>query len=279
MCDLRMFTRMVTRCFVALFACSLSTVGCAGCGTSRPEVTAKNECIAGGGKVFVHVLIRANYTRGPLKTSRDLWQFSCSIFDRSCKGVSLALDNLDRGHAITMMDLNTPEGAEVESVVGNVVTLRWGPWRTFTVDFSRGRVSYDESGPTSEGKGEANCTAVGLPESLRPSKPSPSYEREPTPMTPTARPDVVMPVGERVSCFRMNDMQLKSVSMCAFNSEGCKATAKKLGIRAECRPADSMACASSINGLACFGDMTTCMLKSDAADQCMEVRYTELIGP
>jgi hypothetical protein len=101
------------------------------------------------GKVAGQAPTRAKY--------RDLWSLVCSVSKRSCRAAVLHLEDLERGEAVGPFDLELPTDLTVVASSSQVFTLKWGPWRTITVDLSRSRVEYRLSHPEEEAEGLGSC--------------------------------------------------------------------------------------------------------------------------
>lgn len=129
--------------------------------STPPAVKVPNQCVSSKDSLVIHVLIQTQYQTKDAKQTRssseDLWQIHCDRKTRACQGVSLDVDRLKQTGEITLMSLNSLRGAEIVSSTGSVTVIRWGPLRTFVVDFEKGEVSYLESSTTSEGRGVAKC--------------------------------------------------------------------------------------------------------------------------
>ena len=125
----------------------------------RKQVTAKTLCSRSEEAIIVHAIFDVAYTKisyGPPRTIRQLYSFACRP-DGTCKGQIFDLNNVDDGKPITAMDIGTMEGAEVVSVAGDIAVVRWGPLRTFTIDFERKEVTYVESNDSTYGRATVRC--------------------------------------------------------------------------------------------------------------------------
>jgi hypothetical protein len=163
----------------------------AACGETKApagvRVTSRNECMFSGDlqKLVFQALIPIHYTKGVDEPySRQLYQLECSLKDNECDGVLLLVDVIDRGESIGMLSFGRVIGAEVLSVTGKIITIRWGVFRTFTVDFERSLVTYAESGEGMrgpiEGRGEVKCEASWAAPVLR-RRQGPGAEEAPSP--------------------------------------------------------------------------------------------------
>ena len=134
-------------------------IGCdASAGSKTSALTVKNTCVATDDMLTMHALFDVNYTKatdGPYRSlravgdgledgSRQVFSLACQKDD--CAGVWLRLGNVDKGRPLEALDVVVVDGASVASRTGDVVTIKWGPLRLFTIDFARGVVSYVESG-------------------------------------------------------------------------------------------------------------------------------------
>ncbi len=158
------------RLVIALLAAMLG----AGCSESdKPagpagpaRVMAENYCFRSGDRLSFQALFPVRYTKtaSGRQNSRQLYQFDCSLSGQSCEGLQFKLDNIDDGKPLGMMDLGGAKGAEVVSATGDVIVIKWGVFRTFTVDLSRDQVMYTESGEGAfgpvDGRGEVSCKAA-----------------------------------------------------------------------------------------------------------------------
>jgi len=134
------------------------------CGAIDRMVSAENKCIAVAGRLVVHALLPVHYTKtaSGRTFSRQLYQLDCDS-SGECTGIYLNLDRTDDGGGITMFDLGRVVGAQIVSRTGAMTVIRWGDYRTFIVDMSRGAVTYSESGEglfgPVDGRGEVPCKA------------------------------------------------------------------------------------------------------------------------
>ena len=94
---------------------------------------------------------------GDNKKSREYWYIDCNLLDNKCRGFHISLDNAYNGKGVNLMDANFADDLDVISKSNKLITLKWGSYRTFTVDFELSRVEYRESGPTTEGRGIGKC--------------------------------------------------------------------------------------------------------------------------
>lgn len=135
-------------------------IGCdASAGSKTSALTVKNTCVATDDMLTMHALFDVNYTKatdGPYR-SRQVFSLACQKDD--CAGVWLRLGNVDKGRPLEALDVVVVDGASVASRTGDVVTIKWGPLRLFTIDFARGVVSYVESGDGLYGRAETKCPA------------------------------------------------------------------------------------------------------------------------
>jgi hypothetical protein len=118
-------------------------------------------CLSGDHGLVVHVEVTGSFNIRPPGTPvgrsamRTVWQLHC---ERSgeCSGVRFELgDALESG--LDVQDLGSVVGARVISSSPAVYVIRWGEWRTITLDLAQRKVLYTESGPTTEGRGEGAC--------------------------------------------------------------------------------------------------------------------------
>jgi len=134
---------------------------------SLARIEAVNQCLVTPERVFFHALFPVHYSSGLPEgagDSRQVYQFDCSLADHTCEGVQLNLEGVDQGEGLGMMALGRAEGAMVVSSVGSVTVIRWGIFRSFTVDIAAGTVSFTESGNGMlgpiEGRGVAPCVST-----------------------------------------------------------------------------------------------------------------------
>lgn len=133
-------------------------------------------CAVGdNGDVYVFVVVDTTYSPAaekfaalaPLLTpDRFLWNIQCDSRDGICKAVRIRLNKLNAGKPLDILDVTLISNMSVVSRTGNVLTLTWGPYRTFTLDLAVGQLLYRESGPTTEGRGSGECNpspAAGNP--------------------------------------------------------------------------------------------------------------------
>ncbi len=136
----------------------------------RPNTTlhTAGSCVLTGKMLAVHAIVPTHWTfdEGTAKAlgrksqdGRQLWSFSCNLPDGNCyRAVVVDLEEADRSGDVRWKDVTLPVGMKIVTRTGSVLVLQFGPMRTLTVDIADGKVSYRESGPTTEGRGEARCT-------------------------------------------------------------------------------------------------------------------------
>jgi hypothetical protein len=128
--------------------------------TAVRSIAASNECIVAPSRFAFHALIPVHYSkygdRGA-RDSRQLYTVTCELEQRTCTGALLELDNVDQGKPITFFDFGMVSEAELADRTGDVFTVKWGPYRTFTVDFPQKAVRFVESSHNTEGRGEVAC--------------------------------------------------------------------------------------------------------------------------
>jgi hypothetical protein len=135
-------------------------------GAPGPNVEAVNYCIRSRDRLSFQALIPITYAKIAAgdRESKQLYQFDCSVSNHWCEGLLLRTSGIEQGKPIGAFDLGRAEGAEVISVTGDVIVIKWGIYRTFTVDLAIGRVTYVESGEglagPVEGRGEVACNAT-----------------------------------------------------------------------------------------------------------------------
>jgi hypothetical protein len=132
---------------------------------TAPRFVSRDQCIFDGNRFSFHALIPIHYSKGTDNAdSRQLYQFDCHLESNQCEGLLLRVDKIERGQPIGMFDLSRAQAAEIISATGSVITIKWGIFRTFTVDLERGLVTYSESGKglrgPIEGRGEAKCEVL-----------------------------------------------------------------------------------------------------------------------
>lgn len=134
--------------------------------TGRCAVEVASACIRSDQpqRLLLHVAITAHYTKGAeARDTKTLWQINCDLSDNQCNGVTVDLDKIERGQPLGVFGIGQVEGAEIASAVGSVYVIKWGVYRTFTVDLDRNVVTFVESGEGMrgpiEGRGEASCIA------------------------------------------------------------------------------------------------------------------------
>jgi hypothetical protein len=79
-------------------------------------------------------------------TRRTLWQIHCTA-DDGCVGFQLELDRWDRGETLSMLSSSVILPSAVSKqfhASRSVLTLQYGPWRTFTFGLSDQTVRYSE---------------------------------------------------------------------------------------------------------------------------------------
>lgn len=119
---------------------------------------------------FVAVLasVPTTYTNFPLDwrdeskrgtvTFDQVWWLRCDLGRaKECEGVWL--NGHEHGEPLSWMNVS-PITAELVAHTGAVAVVKFGPYRTFTIDAGRGKITYAESGGPlqSEGRGEADCS-------------------------------------------------------------------------------------------------------------------------
>jgi hypothetical protein len=134
----------------------------------QARIRSKNVCWLQGDRVFFHILFEINYSQtvADRARSRQLFQMDCDQRG-ACSGIHWSLDNADDNKPVTMMDIGRISGAELSGKTGTVVTVQWGPLRTFLIDVGGGSASYVESGEglfsNVEGRADAKCQGQVLP--------------------------------------------------------------------------------------------------------------------
>lgn len=114
----------------------------------------------------MHVAVPTHFRiKKPVAAKREsnetiLWQLTCKLATSTCEGLKLNLTNVVTDGTVDLFDVGTVDDARVIARTASVATVKFGPWRQFTIDFERGAVSYVESGPTTEGRGEAKCATT-----------------------------------------------------------------------------------------------------------------------
>lgn len=129
-------------------------------GVRSTRVEADNECIVTSDRLAFQVLIPIHYSTfgdsGP-RDSRQLYSWTCDLKANTCEGIQLKFDHIDAGKPISFLDLGTASGGTIVDRTGDVFVLKWGGFRTFTVDLSRHRVVYVEASHNTDGRGEVEC--------------------------------------------------------------------------------------------------------------------------
>lgn len=116
-------------------------------------------CLSSKSRIDFQVLLAMDYTKtsmGPTK-SREIYSLRCERESKLCSGIKVDLDRVDEGKPMGFFDLLQVEGAEIVANVGDIFTVQWGPFRTFTVDLGRGAVTLLESNDSTYGRGESPC--------------------------------------------------------------------------------------------------------------------------
>lgn len=151
--------------FYLVLAAVLSTWESASAVASSPIEVAPT-CLVTDGTLLVHAMLMIDFTYDKdtakilgvkRSKSREIWQVECKIRTRECRAVKVSLGKLDQGGQLSIMDITLPSGMTLASSSRNVFTIVWGPWRHLTVDLKTRRISYSESGPTTEGRGSGAC--------------------------------------------------------------------------------------------------------------------------
>lgn len=130
---------------------------------AHPAIAVKNEILVGTTMVGFSVAIPTDekITFNGKTTSehhRVYWYMNCSLTTNECSGVTMDLSGMERGEPLKFVNSPTPvTGAKVLSRTPSVFTVGWGPWTTFTIDKALKRVTYVQSGTTSEGRGFVDC--------------------------------------------------------------------------------------------------------------------------
>lgn len=127
-----------------------------------PHVRSIDWCMVEGDRLSFQALFDIRYTKGtddPL--SRMLYQLDCRLSTGECSGAQLDAKAVESGKPLGMFGLGRMDDAFVVERTGAVTTIKWGVYRTFTVDVAHGSVMYVESGVGMngpiEGRGEAQC--------------------------------------------------------------------------------------------------------------------------
>ncbi|MCB9608326.1 MAG: hypothetical protein H6716_17185 [Polyangiaceae bacterium] len=119
--------------------------------------------------VFVEIPEHTTITNedGSVEDSDDrkVWYWRCDLETGDCHGASLRLGAVDQGKPLSFFDLGDLANARLVSLKGKVVTMEWGPFRTFTFDFATRKVAYVQSataeqslsGRASETRGIGDC--------------------------------------------------------------------------------------------------------------------------
>jgi len=127
------------------------------------RIDVKPFCVVDRGtqKVVVFGVFDFEYTKISFgdPRSRQVYLLECWPDDK-CDGQYLKLDGVDGGEPLDFLDIGTMVGAEVVSRTGSLLVVQWGPYRTFTIDLSAGKVSFAESGENVEGRGEFSCEVM-----------------------------------------------------------------------------------------------------------------------
>jgi hypothetical protein len=139
------------------------------CAHNLQLVEAKNECIRFEGKVAVHALFSVRYAEHPDEPdSRQIYSILCDQTTKACVGQTLRLGAATKPVTIGILDIGAMDEARIIAETGNVVTIKWGPLRTFTADFSTGEIAFVESGEGlitghTEGRAVAHCDVSKSP--------------------------------------------------------------------------------------------------------------------
>ncbi len=119
-----------------------------------------NSCIANSTKLSFHALFEISYSKINGKKPEAgkeklfyVYQFNCSLTDKTCDGVQINLTN----KSLSLMSVGTTLGAKVVASTPSTKVITWGPMRTFTVDLEKKIVTYSESAGDTEGRAEAKC--------------------------------------------------------------------------------------------------------------------------
>lgn len=110
-------------------------------------------------RISLHALFDIDYTKsvlGPFR-ERHVYDFSCDLDEKTCNGATLSLRHIDKGEPLGTFDLGPTIDANVVSVAGDVITIKWGPLRQFVVDFGSKEVTYTESNDTTYGRAVSRC--------------------------------------------------------------------------------------------------------------------------
>lgn len=124
----------------------------AGAPKAKPiKIAATDECIAAKDRSVVHVILNVAYTKPEPMKMRYLYQLVCEAGADECTGIQLYLASVEKGQPIAFGELNRIDKAKITSSSKTATTIKWGPLRTFTIDWARGQVQYEESGDESSG--------------------------------------------------------------------------------------------------------------------------------
>lgn len=148
-----------------------------GCSDSRREVApvapkgeavtgsqlrARDSCLMNSFDIRFHVLLPIRFSEAGAAASetRQLHSWICRRGKGDCEGVMFTMDNAESGKPIEPWDLIPIADGYLADETGEVFTIKWGAFRTFTVDLAEGKVRFVQSGDSAEGRGEATCTVT-----------------------------------------------------------------------------------------------------------------------
>jgi hypothetical protein len=99
---------------------------------------------------------------GPRAGSQPIWwQLFCELSTGECTGARIHVPSA--GEPLEALDWGTMSEARIVDRRPGSLTIRWGPYRTFTFDSTARTVAYAESSPDAEGHGTGACEAQTTP--------------------------------------------------------------------------------------------------------------------
>lgn len=99
--------------------------------------------------------------------SRTLWRLDCRA--KTCVGIVIALEALEAGREVEMMDVDLIGGIRIIDHTGRTYTLAMEPptppqykpsVKTITIDLDSRRIEYKKSGGSAEAHGTGSCGPV-----------------------------------------------------------------------------------------------------------------------
>ena len=125
---------------------------------TRTPIAVQARCVLTQDGLVAHFALRPTLIKGSISPRREAWAFTCERSTKRCVGAVVDLDAADRG-TLRPNDLLWMDKASIASDTPSAVTVKWGLFRTFTLDATAERVTYAYSDGKEEERGETACPA------------------------------------------------------------------------------------------------------------------------